>query len=180
MRRIAGRAVWWLAATAACTPLGLWVYDDPEFEVSRVRLASDARRDSVVEVALALWNPNDYDISTARFELHLQLDDDTIGRYERDSIIPLEQVETTTLSLPFTPTAEATPGRLAAFRSGTHRFLVSGRAVFTTPFGERRLRVADGGAMSFGHPAAALETGPRAPLPSTGVWPNLEPGPLGP
>lgn len=169
-----------MAALAACTPLGLWVYDDPEFEVSRVRLESGARPDSVVEVALELWNPNDYDITTARFELHLQLDDDTIGRYERDSVIPLQQVETTTLSLPFTPTAQATPGRMAAFRSGTHRFLVEGRAVFMTPFGERRVRVADGGAISFGSPAsAAVEPGPRAVPPSFGVWPRLEPGPLG-
>lgn len=128
----------------------MWVYGDPGFEVSRVRLQAEPAADSAVLVALTLWNPNDYDITTARFELHLRLDNHTIGRFERDSIIHMTKVDTTTLALAFIPTSGATPDRLAAFHSGsTHRFLVEGRAIYNTPFGERKVRVAHGGAVAF-------------------------------
>jgi hypothetical protein len=129
----------------------MWVYGDPGFEVSHIRLQPEPEADSSMLVALTLWNPNDYDISTSRFELDLRMDDQTIGRYHRDSIIPMTKVDSTTLALAFTPTSGATAGRLAAFRSGeVHRIVVRGRAVFKTPFGERRVRVAHGGAMAFG------------------------------
>jgi len=184
MRRIALTAMWWVAISA-CTPLGVWVYDDPGFEVQRVRFQPDQETDSTVVVALLLWNPNDYDLSTARFDLKLRLDDATVGRFERDSIIPMGQVETTQLALPFIPTPAAA-GKLAKFSSGTHRFLVEGRATFDTPFGKRTVRVAHGGEIAFGgdvEPAAGnaggVERRPGLPLPewSPSVWPRLEPNP---
>jgi hypothetical protein len=182
MRRIALTGMSWVAVSA-CTPLGAWLYDDPGFEVQRVRLQPDQETDSTVVVALLLWNPNDYDLSTARFDLKLRLDGATVGRYERDSIIPMGQVETTQLALPFIPTAAAA-GKLGKFRSGTHSFLVEGRATFDTPFGKRTVRVAHGGAIAFGgsvEPAAesgaGVERRAGSPLPdrSPMVWPRLEP-----
>ena len=74
MRRIVLTAMWWVAISA-CTPLGVWVYEDPGFEVQRVRFQPDQETDSTVVVALLLWNPNDYDLSTARFDLKLRLDE---------------------------------------------------------------------------------------------------------
>ena len=51
MRRPARRAGWltagslgvgcWLAVVAGCTPIGAWVYSDPDLEVGRVRLTPD-------------------------------------------------------------------------------------------------------------------------------------------
>jgi hypothetical protein len=64
-RRLLGVCV---VAAAACTPLGFWVYDDPGLEVSRVRVDHAANNDPVV-LGLAVWNPNDYDLSTSRLEL---------------------------------------------------------------------------------------------------------------
>ncbi len=187
MRRIGLLGIWWVGAVGACTPLGLWVYEDPGFEVSRVRIQAAQIPDSTVLVALAFWNPNDYDISTARLELDLRLDDQKIGRFARDSVIAMTKIGTTTLALAFTPTSAATPVRLAAFRSGTtHRFLVEGRAVFKTPFGERKVRVAHAGAIAFGgavEPAAGnagwVEQRPGLPLPtwSPSLWPSMQPNP---
>ena len=79
------------AAIAACTPLGLWVYNDPGLEVSRVRVNHDTGADPVV-VGLAVWNPNDYDVSTARFELELKLDDMSVGRFSGDSVVSVPTV----------------------------------------------------------------------------------------
>lgn len=189
MRRVTLVGIWWVAVSA-CTPLGLWVYEEPGFEVSRVRLRADsegaASPDSTVLVALAISNPNDYDIETARFELRLRLNDRTVGRFERDSIVSMGKVATTTLALAFTPTSSGTPARLAAYRSGTHRFLVEGRAIYKTPFGEHRVRVAHSGAIAFGEAVqpkpgtgGGSERRPGAPPPdwSPGVWPRIDPNP---
>ena len=176
MRRTAGLA-FWLGALGACTPLGFWVYDDPAFEVSRVRLDAEQATDSTVLVALYVWNPNDYDLSTARLDLELRLDGKMIGRFRRDSIIPFEPATTATVSLPFIPEPGTTRGQLAAFRTGTHKFQVQGKAVFQTPFGDRSVRVAHAGDMAFGGAAepvsggAGSEKGPGLPMPNR--WPAV-------
>lgn len=151
MRRIAWSGMVWAVTTVGCTPLGMWVYGDPAFEVSQVQFQPEPASDSSMVVALTLWNPNDYDISASRLELDLRVDNHTIGRYERDSVIPMTRADSTFLALAFTPTSGATVGRLAAFRPGTvHRIVVRGRGTFKTPFGERKVQLAHAGAMTFG------------------------------
>jgi LEA14-like dessication related protein len=147
-RRLLGTCL--ATAVAACTPLGLWVYDDPGLEVSRVRLSHDAAGAAPVVVGLAVWNPNDYDLSTARLELKLRLDDMSVGHYSRDSIIPVPQTALADLALPLTVPAGAVRERIRRLGSGTHRFAVEGRAIFSTPFGRRNVRFAHAGHLTFG------------------------------
>ena len=139
-----------MAAGAACTPLGLWVYDDPGLEVSRVRLDHDAAGTEPVVLSLAVWNPNDYDVSTARLELQLQLDNVTVGHFKRDSIIPVPQTALADLALPLTVPSGRMRERIRQLASGTHRFAVEGRATFSTPFGRRNVRFAHAGDLAFG------------------------------
>jgi hypothetical protein len=182
-RKIALTAMW-CVAVSACTPLGAWVYDDPGFEVQRVRLRPGQVTDSSLVVALLLWNPNDYALATVRFDLKLRLDEATVGQFTRDSIVPMDKVETTELALPFTPTSSAA-GKLDQFIGGKHTFLVEGRATFDTPFGERTLRVAHSGEMAFGGDEQAAgnaggverRSGPPLQDWSSTVWPRLEPKP---
>ena len=185
-RRLSGICL--VAAVAACTPLGLWVYDDPGLEVSRVRLDHDPAGVQPVVVGLAVWNPNDYDLSTSRLELELQLDDMTVGRFSRDSIISVPQTGHANFALPLTVPTGAMRERIRTFASGTHRFAVEGRATFSTPFGRRKVRFAHAGDLAFGGgEEVELETtvtadsiherrGPRAPrLPS--IRPTHDEGP---
>jgi LEA14-like dessication related protein len=137
------------AAIAACTPLGLWVYNDPGLEVSRVRVNRDAGAAPVV-VGLAVWNPNDYDVTTSRLELELKLDDMTVGRVSRDSVVPVPTAGLADVALPLTVRGESARQRIRALRSGTHRFAVEGRATFSTPFGPRKVRFAHEGDLAFG------------------------------
>lgn len=137
------------ATVVACTPLGMWVYDDPGLEVSRVRLEHEGRAEPVV-LGLAVWNPNDYDLTTARLELKLTLDDVAVGHYSRDSIVPVPQVGLADLTLPLTVPQGAVRQRIRTLRSGTHRFEVEGRATFSTPFGRRKVRFAHAGDLEFG------------------------------
>jgi LEA14-like dessication related protein len=136
------------AAVVACTPLGLWIYDDPGLEVSRVRVNHDASRDPVV-LGLAVWNPNDYDLSTSRLELELKLDDVPVGRFSRDSVVAVPTAGLADLALPLTVPRGPARQRIRTLSAGIHRFAVQGRATFSTPFGPRKVRFAHEGDLAF-------------------------------
>ncbi len=133
----------------ACTPLGVWVYEDPGVTVSRVRVDAEGRDSSPVVVALNLRNPNDFTVSTTRVELRLMLDGLAIGQLDRDSDVTLPK-GTATVSLPLIPNRSTSHGRLRAFGSGVHRFAIEGRATFTTPMGKRKVHFAQHGELAFG------------------------------
>ena len=135
----------------ACTPLGVWIYEDPGVTVSRVRVAPDGQGPSPVMVALDLRNPNDYAVSTTRVELWLVLDGLAIGRLDQDSSVSLPK-GTATVALPLIPNRATTPARLRTFVSGIHRFTIEGRATFATPVGKRKVRFAQTGELAFGTP----------------------------
>jgi LEA14-like dessication related protein len=142
----------WLLLLGACTPLGLWIYEDPAVTVSRITLerrGAAAPGSSPVIVALAVKNPNDYPLSAERLELSLRLDGVPIGRLKRDSTVPLATDTISTVALPLRLETQATPARLQAFVVGTHMFMVQGRAVFRTPIGRRKVSFAQEGEMVF-------------------------------
>lgn len=145
----------------ACTPLGMWLYEDPRVSVSRVRVGAGAPGSAPVLVALHVRNPNDYVLSTTRIELRLSLDDLPIGWLDRDSSVALP-MGVATVALPLVPDRATTPARLRTFRTGVHRFVIEGRATLETPVGRRRVRFAQAGEMAFGSPAspASAPTGP--------------------
>lgn len=153
-----------IAPLLGCTPLGVWVYKDPEVTVSRVRVEIDSLSPAPVLVAIDLQNPNDYPLSTVRVELSLQLDDQPVGNLDQDSTVVLPQEATSTVALPLVLTAGLPSAtRLAMFGVGTHRFMVMGRAEITTPFGTRRIRFAQEGDLEFGPPPSPTDapTGPN-------------------
>jgi LEA14-like dessication related protein len=143
--------VWWLAPVAACTPLGLWIYEDPGVTVSRVRVNTKGQGSSPVVVVLDIRNPNDIPVSTTRVELWLVLDGMTIGWLDREGSVSLPK-GSATVALPLMPSRATTPERLRAFGSGVHQFTVEGRATFATPIGERMVRIFQTGEMAFGPP----------------------------
>jgi LEA14-like dessication related protein len=137
----------------ACTPLGLWIYEDPVVTVSHVTLEfreSRSATQSPVMVALAVHNRNDYPLSTTRMELSLRLDGIPIGRLKQDNRVAVATDTTSTVSLPLKLEKQATPTRLRTLDSGSHVFLVSGRATFETPIGTRKVHFAEQGEMIFG------------------------------
>lgn len=142
----------WALVAAGCTPLGLWIYDDPVVTVSRITLAvgGTTPSPSPVVVALDLNNANDYPLSTERVELSLRLDGIPIGQLQRDSIMEVATDTVSTLAVPLALGRHATGERLRALGSGTHKFDVRGRATFRTPFGIRKVRFAQEGSLVFG------------------------------
>jgi LEA14-like dessication related protein len=136
-----------------CTPLGLWVYDDPVVTVSRVTLElQESRRTgkSPLVVAIAVDNQNTYALSAERLELSLRLDGVTIGRVQRDSSVPVAMAAVSVVDLPLALQKQTTPERLAVLGSGAHKYSVHGRAIFRTPFGTRKVPFDEQGSMMFG------------------------------
>jgi LEA14-like dessication related protein len=140
-----------MVPVAACTPLGLWIYEDPGVTMSRVRVNAKGQDASPVMVVLDLRNPNDLTLSTTRVELWLVLDGLTVGWLDRDSSVSLPK-GTTTVALPLVPSHVKTAARQHAFDSGIHQFTIEGRASFATPIGERKVQFAQTGEMAFGPP----------------------------
>jgi LEA14-like dessication related protein len=105
---------------------------------------------SPVVVALAVDNRNTYALSTERVELALRLDGVSIGRVERDSMVPVAMATVSTVALALPLRKQTTPAHLAALGRGAHTFAVQGRATFRTPFGKRQVQFEQEGAMMFG------------------------------
>ena len=158
-------AIGWLVAALACTPVGVWIYEDPRVTVARVRLDADTTNAKPVLVALDLRNPNDYIVSTTRVELRLALDDLPIGRLDQDSSMAVPK-GTATIALPLIPDRSATRARLRTFNSGVHRFAIEGQATFTTPVGKRRVRFAQTGELAFGPQTLSPASAPPGPAAS--------------
>ena len=141
-----------LVLLGGCTPLGLWLYEDPVVTVSRVTLQhrqAQSASVSPVVVALAVHNRNDYPLSTTQMEVSLHLDGVPIGRLKQNSTLPVATDTVSTVALPLTLEKHATPARLKDLDSGSHWFAVVGRATFRTPIGTRKVRFAEEGEMIF-------------------------------
>ena len=145
-----------MVLVGSCTPLGLWIYEDPVVTVSRVTFElRDPRaiRGSPVVVALAVHNRNDFPLSTTEMEVSLRLDGVPIGSLSQHStrLVATDTVSTVALALKLEN--QATASRLRALGAGSHRYAVSGRATFETPIGTRKVRFAEEGEMVFGRRA---------------------------
>jgi hypothetical protein len=152
IRKVWGRVAW-VGLLGGCTPLGLWLYEEPVVTVARVTFEpKKVRVQGVVPVvvALAVDNRNDYALSTERVELSLRLDGRPVGQVKRDSPVSVAMAEISTVALALALEKQTTPEMLMALGTGTHTFAVKGRATFQTPFGLRKVRFEQEGAMIFG------------------------------
>jgi LEA14-like dessication related protein len=149
----------WGLLLGGCTPLGLWLYEDPVVTVSQItlELGSGPARSPVV-IALEMQNTNDYPLAAEHLELSLRLDNIPIGQLSRDSTVPVPTDTISTVALPVSLARQATPERLRRLGSGTHTFAVRGRATFQTPIGRRKVPFAQEGSMIFG--ARSLRSAP--------------------
>ena len=141
----------WGLLLGSCTPLGLWIYEDPVVTVSQItlELGSGPAR-SPVTVALAMQNTNDYPLSSERVELSLRLDGMAVGETQRDSTVPMAMDTVSTIALPISLGQAGHTGAVA--QSGPRNpYLCRARpGHFQTPIGKRKVPFAQEGSMMFG------------------------------
>jgi LEA14-like dessication related protein len=152
MRAAAWSRLAWGMLLGGCTPLGLWLYEDPVVTVSQItfQFGRSGTTPAPVIVALDLKNANDYPLEAQQVELSLRLDGVPIGRLKRDSAVAIATDTISTVALPLPLDRSTTPDRLRSMGSGTHTFAVRGRATFQTPIGKRDVRFAQEGELVFG------------------------------
>lgn len=140
------------ALGAACTPVGIWLYQEPTVTVSQIALPAGGE-DRRLEVVLALRNVNDFELSVVNVEIRCRVDDHEIGAIALDTTITLARNDTTPVRLPL-PLSDAQARRIVdGLRPGLYRYAVQGRATLKTPIGERRVGFNESG-------RATLESAP--------------------
>jgi hypothetical protein len=151
----AGAVALVLVATAdsACTPLGIWVYQEPRATASNVAIATDATGSRPVRITFAIDNVNDYDVSVLKVDLALKLDGKVAASGVTDTLAPLSGRNQSALLVavgaPDVPDAPSA-ARLGALQPGSHRYAINGSMTIRTPIGDRLVRFKEKGAGSFG------------------------------
>jgi hypothetical protein len=129
-----------IALLAACTPMGVWLYEEPTVGLDDVLIDTSAGDAALPPyVILAVKNRNDFELSLRHIELLLQIDGNDIGTVRVDTIVTLAPLAIRPVRVKVAPTDGTARGRISALRAGIHRYAVVGRARLETPIGERRI-----------------------------------------
>lgn len=132
-------AVPMLALLAACTPLGIWVYEEPKVEVRSVAVDSALGAAFPVRFTLAFSNANDYDVALLRVQVQLFIDGTTVVESELLADAKFPPRDRQVILIGIAP-ADLTPGaRPNRFFSGDHQYTIQGYAILETPLGERKI-----------------------------------------
>lgn len=126
-----------LSALVACTPLGLWVYEDPSMalrEATQVRIPGDPTAGDSLEMVLVGCNLNDYDLIGASVRSRLAIAGQTVSEGVTDRRILLATRDTSRfiVMLPLS--------NIMTTADGTARpFELVVASVVRTPLGDRDL-----------------------------------------
>lgn len=125
------------ALMAGCTPLGIWVYDEPAVTVSAISFTGDST--ALVEVTLQVRNPNDFDIKLEQVELYVSLGGQALIDTSISATLTLLYAERRDITLNAGRQTVSFGNSPEAMRSGRHGYLVRGEARLSTPIGIRRI-----------------------------------------
>ena len=123
-----------------CTPLGLWMYEDPTVTVSDVRIQTGALvKGERVEVVLTVRNRNDYDVLVDSVVVSLALDSVPLGKVLHAPGTPVPRNGSTNIRIPVDSMSPQAISMLNSLQPGIHAYRVGGAARIGTPIGERRV-----------------------------------------
>jgi hypothetical protein len=131
------------AAAGACTPLGLWIYEEPTVEVTEIRLDASAGATFPVQFALAVSNANDFDVALLRVEVRINVAGRSVVDRDVSTAADLPSRDRQLVRIGVAP-GDLAPG--ADARAGAQdRYTIEGFAIVRTPIGERRIPFARAG-----------------------------------
>ncbi|HEX6644744.1 MAG TPA: LEA type 2 family protein [Gemmatimonadales bacterium] len=134
-----------LCLLPACTPLGLWIYEEPRIEITEVRVDDAADNAYPVRVSFRVSNENDFGISLDRVQLLLVLNDTPVIDRELSTTASFAARDQQIVEIGVAWT-DIGPGlRPRSLAPGAPRYSVSGHAFVQTPIGERRIPFARAG-----------------------------------
>lgn len=159
------------AAASACTPLGMWLYEDPTFALAAVQLVGEGSGTTSLEFVMAGCNRNDYDVQAQRLDVQLELNGSRVGKMTQDVPIMLTMRDQTPVPV-LLPGWSGSPSPGAEEREVT--FKLVGTGVISSPMGQRTVRIVQQGTVRIkdAKPVSWVARDAVPCRPGTSVLPN--------
>lgn len=125
---------------SGCTPLGIWVYEEPTVEVFDLAVDDSQEADYPIRISLQVSNPNDFEVRLEQVEVAVELNGSSVVDREVSTAALFVPGDRQTVVVAVAWRDVGSSLRPDSFGSGTHRYAVSGHAVLQTPIGQRRIR----------------------------------------
>lgn len=136
----------WLGVTllvAGCATLGRALrFQEPDIKLQEIRVTGLGLNGGTLDLALDVFNPNDYRLRTTRLELGIDLEDVHFGDalLETPLELPSQQHSLVTVPVQFEWAGVGAGARALLSRQAV-RFGLTGVASLGTPVGDRRVQV---------------------------------------
>ncbi|HEY6108430.1 MAG TPA: LEA type 2 family protein [Gemmatimonadales bacterium] len=136
----------WLAVSlmvAGCATLGQALrFQEPDIKLQEIRVTGLGLTGGSLDLALDVFNPNDYRLRTTRLELGIDLEDVHFGDalLETPLELPSQQHSPVTVPVQFEWAGVGAGARALLSRQAV-RFGLTGVATLSTPVGDRRVQV---------------------------------------
>lgn len=136
----------WLGVTllvAGCATLGRALrFQEPDIKLQEIRVTGLGLNGGTLDLALDVFNPNDYRLRTTRLELGIDLEDVHFGDalLETPLELPSQQHSLVTVPVQFEWAGVGAGARALLSRQAV-RFGLTGVASLGTPIGDRRVQV---------------------------------------
>jgi LEA14-like dessication related protein len=140
------RWTWWLVGpvlVVGCATLGQALrFQEPDIKLQEIRVTGLGLTGGTLDLALDVFNPNDYRLRTTRLELGIDLEDVHFGDalIETPLELPSQQHSLVTVPVQF-EWAGVGAGARALLSRQAIRFGLTGVASLGTPVGDRRVQV---------------------------------------
>lgn len=133
---LAAAAVTLVGGTAACATIGRAVFQEPVVDFRSIRLNGLGITGGSMDLELAVYNPNNFDLETTRFTYNLLMDSVKVADGLIDTRRTFQSGDTSVVTIPINFTY-AGLGRVGQelMRSGTIHYRVQGDLTVDTPLG---------------------------------------------
>ena len=134
-------------AASGCATLGHALrFEEPVIQLNEVRITGIGLSGGTLDLALDVFNPNDYRLRSTRLELGIDLEGTHFGDalMETGVELPSQQHVLVTVPVRF-EWAGVGAGARGLLMGQAIRFLLTGTATLDTPLGDRRVRVRGSG-----------------------------------
>lgn len=138
-----------LSVIPGCTPLGLWIYEEPTIEITGISVTDSGAAEYPVRIALQVSNVNDFEVSLERVQLLLVLNDSPVVDRELSTAASFPARDRQTVQIGVAWRDVGTGLRPEGLALGMQRYSVVGHAMLRTPIGQRRIRFARAGTQDF-------------------------------
>ena len=130
-----------------CTPLGGWLYDDPQIAFSRLTERPNHEPGLPFDLVLIVYNCNDFDLTGTHLDLSLSVGGVAFSKVSWANAFNVKNLESTNLTVPLAVTADSAR-ELEGLLSAGNEVELHGEVAVNTPVGRRLIPFAQRGTIA--------------------------------